>query len=213
MGRIGGSTVKFVSMTTMFSINFDYRCPFARNANEHVIAALRAGANYDVSFKAFSLTEVHNEEGTASSFDDSEKRPDILPLEAGVVVRERFPEKFFDVHLSLFAVRHDDGDDLRDRSKIENALTRAGVDAAAVFAEIEQGWPIETVRKEHERSVSENAAFGVPTFIWKDQAVFVRIMTRPAADGTLARSTIDRVLELIENHPDINEYKHTTIDR
>lgn len=200
-------------MTTSFSINFDYRCPFARNANEHVIAALRAGADYEVSFKAFSLTEAHTEEGTKSAFDDPEKRADILPIEAGIVVRERFPEKFFDVHLSLFALRHDDGDDLRDRAKIENALSRAGVDAAAVFAEIEQGWPIETARKEHESSVSENAAFGVPTFIWKDQAVFVRIMTRPSGDGTLATSTIDRVLELIVNHPDINEYKHTRIPR
>lgn len=200
-------------MTTSFSVNFDYRCPFARNANEHVVAALRAGADYDVTFKGFSLSQVHTEEGAPSAFDDPEKRPDVIPVAAGIVVRDRFPELFFDAHLSLFAVRHDDGDDLRDRSKIENALRRAGVDAEAVFAEIEQGWPIEAVRKEHESSVNEHAVFGVPTFISNDEAVFVRIMTRPQGDGALATSTINRVLELIEHHPDLNEYKHTSIPR
>ena len=31
-----------------FAITWDYRCPYARNANEHVITALEAGADWDV---------------------------------------------------------------------------------------------------------------------------------------------------------------------
>ena len=50
-----------------FTINFDYRCPFARNANEHVIAALAGGADYEVSFKAFSLSQVHVADGSPLS--------------------------------------------------------------------------------------------------------------------------------------------------
>jgi DSBA-like thioredoxin domain len=196
-----------------FSINFDYRCPFARNANEHVLAALEAGADYEVVFKSFSLSQVHTEEGAPAVWDDPSRREDLVALAAGVVVRDRFPELFPATHLSLFALRHDDGEDLRDEAKVRHALERAGVDADAVFAEIAKGWPIETIRDEHLASIGAHEVFGVPTFISGDEAVFVRLMTRPAGDGKLARKTIDRVLELLEGHPELNEYKHTTVPR
>jgi len=41
--------------------------------------------------------------------------------------------------------------------------------------------------------------------------VFVRLMTRPNGDAELARATIDRVLDLLTGHPEINEYKHTSV--
>lgn len=196
-----------------FTINFDYRCPFARNANEHVLAALEGGADYEVQFKAFSLSQVHVAEGDPPVWEDPTKRPDHIALAAGIVVRDRFPELFPAAHVSLFALRHDDGEDLRDEAKVRHALTRAGVDADAVFAELVAGWPFEVVRQEHVESVEQHAAFGVPTFIAGDEAVFVRLMTRPAGDSKLARDTIDRVLELVIGHPELNEYKHTSIPR
>lgn len=199
--------------TRHFSINFDYRCPFARNANEHVLSALDAGADYDVEFKAFSLGQAHVEEGGISVFDDPDKATEQIAGAAGIVVRDRFPELFPAAHRSLFALRHDDGDDLRDEAKVRNALSRAGVDPDAVFKEIADGWPLEVYRNEHETSVAEHQAFGVPTFIAGDQAVFVRLMTRPAGDGELAKATIGRVLDLLEGHPELNEYKHTSIPR
>ena len=62
---------------------------------------------------------------------------------------------------------------------VREALTRAGVDADAVLAEVEAGWPAKVVRDEHERVVGQLDVFGVPTFIVGDSAVFVRLMTRP----------------------------------
>ena len=46
-----------------------------------------------------------------------------------------------------------------------------------------------------------------------DDAVFVRLMARPEGDGELARATVDRVLGLISDHPDLNEFKHTRLSR
>ena len=46
-----------------------------------------------------------------------------------------------------------------------------------------------------------------------DQAVFVRLMTRPQGDGALARSTVEAVLQLMADRPEINEFKHTSIPR
>lgn len=48
--------------TIRFAIGFDYLCPFARNAHEHVIAGLRGGAGWQVRFVPFSLPQVHLEE-------------------------------------------------------------------------------------------------------------------------------------------------------
>ena len=197
--------------STAFSINFDYRCPFARNANEHVIAALRAGAPYDVTFKGFSLTQIYVEDGELPAWEDPEKYAEMIAVAAGIVVRDLFPEKFLDAHLSLFSLRHDDGEDLRDEAQIRRALRRADVDDDAVFAEIAKGWPLAAIGKEHEEAVDSYQAFGVPTFVAGEQAVFVRLMTRPEGDAALATATISRVLDLLTGHPEINEYKHTSV--
>jgi hypothetical protein len=53
----------------------------------------------------------------------------------------------------------------------------------------------------------------VPTFISGDHSVFVRLMNRPAGDGALATSTIERVLDLMAGWPELNEFKHTSVLR
>jgi hypothetical protein len=196
-----------------FTVSWDYRCPFARNAHEHLAVALRAGADWDVTFAPFSLSQVHVAEGDPSVWDTPEKAPDLLALNAGVVVRDRFSDKFLDAHEALFAARHDKSGDIREESVVREALESAGVDADAVFAEIKQSWPDDEVRKTHEWEVDTHHMFGVPKFIIGDQAVFVRLMTRPQGDAELARRTIEHVVQLIVDQPDLNEFKHTRVLR
>lgn len=201
------------SSTRQFAISWDYRCPFARNAHEHVLSALEAGAPYDVTFLPFSLNQMHLEEGAAAVFDDPEKFPDLLAMLVGIVVRDRLPERWPTVHRALFALRHDEGRDLRDESELRSVLEREGVEADFVFREIASGWPLDTFRKEHEAAEREHSVWGVPTFILGDKAVFVRVMTRPNGDASLARRTIDRILDIVEGFPELNELKHTTIPK
>ena len=196
-----------------FAVTWDYRCPFARNAHEHLLAGLADGASWDIRFVPFFLNQAHVEEGGTPAWDDPAHQPDLLSLAAGVVVRDRFPYIFRAVHRSLFSARHDDAGDLRSREVVASALRRGGADADAVLAEVDAGWPADVIRDEHSRAVDTLDVFGVPTFIAEDQAVFVRLMTRPNDDAALATRTIDRVLDLLENHPEINEFKHTQIGR
>ncbi len=196
-----------------FSVTWDYRCPFARNGHEHLVDALEGGAQWQVTFVPFFLNQAHVPEGGTPAWDDPDQRLDLLALSAGVVVRDRDPGHFLEVHRSLFTARHDEGGDLRDRSVVEHALERAGADPAAVLAEVDAGWPAKTVREEHEGSVDRFEVFGVPTFIVDDEAVFVRLMTRPAGDRDLATATIERVVDLVGGHPELNEFKHTRIPR
>jgi hypothetical protein len=196
-----------------FAVTFDYRCPFARNVHEHLVEAIRGGADWDVEFLAFSLSQSHVEEGEEAVWERPDKAPDLMAMEAGLVVRDRFPDRFLDVHLALFAARHDDGRDLRDEAVVRRVLDQAGVDADEVFAAIGEGWPRQEFRKEHEAAVAEHHVFGVPTFIAGDAAAFVRIMTRPEGDSQRARATIEHLVELLVIHPELNEFKHTSIAR
>jgi hypothetical protein len=194
-----------------FAVTWDYRCPFARIGHEHILDGLEAGAPWDVTFVPFFLNQSHVAEGAPSAWEDPTQQPDLLALAAGVVVRDRYPDQFLAVHRSLFTARHDEGGDLRDRDVVREALTRAGADADAVLAEVDAGWPAKQIRTEHEDMVGRLDVFGVPTFIVDDSAVFIRLMARPNGDGALAVATIERVLGLITDHPEINEFKHTQL--
>jgi hypothetical protein len=198
---------------TSFSVTYDYRCPFARNAHEHLVVALRAGAGWDVDFVPFSLSQVHLEEGGLAVWENPAKAPDLLAVEAGLVVRDEIPDRFFDVHLGLFSARHDRGLDLRREAVIRDVLESAGVESDTVFATISDGGPRDAFRKAHEAAADTHHVFGVPTFIVGDTAVFVRVMTRPEDDASVARATIDGILSMLDTHPEINEFKHTTTSR
>ena len=128
-------------------------------------------------------------------------------------MRERYPEEFLAVHRRLFAARHDHALDLRDREALSKVLSDAGIDSSAVFAELDDGWPLELYRSEHEGAVERLGVFGVPTFIVGDRAVFVRLLNRPGDDAALATSSIERVVSMLGEWPELNEFKYTRIPR
>lgn len=196
-----------------FSVTYDYRCPFARNIHEHLVVGLQAGSGWDVEFAPFSLSQVHVAEGDTAVWDDPDKESGLLATEASIVVRDRFPEHFGAMHAAMFAARHDQGRDLREREVVGAVLTESGLDASAVLDHVDDGWPRDVFRKSHEAAVNNHRIFGVPTFVVGDDAVFVRVMTRPEGNAELARSTIEHVLALMTGHRDLNEFKHTSISR
>jgi len=196
-----------------FAVTWDYRCPFARNACEHLAVALEAGAGWDVTFVPFSLNQAHVEEGEPDVWDDPSKASGLLAMQVGLALRDRWPDAFLRTHVALFTARHDEARDIREEDVLRDVLREQGLDPDAVFAEIATGAPFETFRKEHERAVADHQVFGVPTFIANGQAVFVRVMHRPDGDAEVARSTIDRLLDLVVGWPDLNEFKHTSIPR
>jgi 2-hydroxychromene-2-carboxylate isomerase len=199
--------------THTFSVTWDYRCPFAYKAHDHVVTALLGGADWDVTFVPFSLGQVHVKEGETDIWDRPGDDTGLLALRAGVVVRDRFPDQFLSTHQALFEIRHRHGGKLDDEAALRGALTDNGVDADAVLAEVAAGWPLETVRKEHEAAVAEHTVWGVPTFIAAGEAVFVRLMNGADGDAAVARATVERLVDTIGGWPDLNEFKHTSIPR
>ena len=200
-------------MPLSFGVTFDYRCPFARNAHEHLVAGLKAGADWDVQFLPFSLSQNKVEEGETSVWDEPSKDSGLLAMQLGVAIRDTQPEKFLDAHLALFGIRHTDGRDLRDEAILRETLATVGVDVVAAFAEVATGVPLKTIREEHERGVADHSVWGVPTFVNGDQAAFVRVMDRPGEAEHDPVKVIERLVGLLAGWPELNEFKHTSIAR
>ena len=196
-----------------FSVTWDYRCPFARNGHSHVVAGVRAGAPWDVTFVPFSLGQVHVAEGDPDIWGRWQEDSGLLALQAGVVVQDKFPDRFLDVHEALFAMRHDHGGQLRDEGEVRAVLEAQDVDADVVFEQIAGGAPIAAVQAAHESVARGQKVWGVPTFIVDDQAVFVRLMDRAGADPAASIASVDRILDLLTGWPELNEFKHTSIPR
>ena len=197
-------------MSASFSITWDYRCPFARIVHDHVVTGLQGGADWDVTFVPFSLDQSHVDELETPVWEHPDDFPGLLANQVGIVVRDRYPEKFLGVHRAIFEARHSEARDTRDRKVLSAVLEANRVDAADVFSQVGDGWPLKTFREEHEAAVAEHEVFGVPTFVVGDSATFVRLMEGPRGDAQVAKETIDKVLDLF-GWPVLNEFKHTTI--
>jgi hypothetical protein len=190
------------------AVNFDYRCPFARNAHEAVVSAVRGGADLDVRFLAFSLDQAHAEEGEPPVWDrePSEWGTGVTALLYGIAVRDQFPERFFDFHVGAFAARHDQGKKLGREDVIREVAASVGLDVDAVAEEAWSGRPLKALAAEHSEQVERWNAFGVPTFIEGDEAVFIRFMERNRVDD------LERALDLLD-WTRFNEFKRTQIPR
>lgn len=198
---------------TPFAVTWDYRCPFARNAHEHVLAGLGAGAGWEVTFVPFSLGQVHVAEGEAPIWDRPDDDSGLLALQAGVHARDTAPDAFPAVHRALFAARHDEGRDLRDPDVVGKVLADHGIDPEAAWAAVADGSLLARVRAEHEAAVADHDVWGVPTFVVGDRAAFVRLMDRPGDDAEHGRRTIERIVEVLDGFGALNELKLTTVDR
>jgi hypothetical protein len=195
-----------------FAVTFDYLCPFARIANELVVRAQEAGAGHEVSFRAFSLTQVHLEEDATPVWETDPPPSGVLALRYGLAVRERFPDRFPAAHLALFDVRHEHGDDLNDPAVLDAAVASAGLDPAEVARAAADADVAKALAADHTWGVTEHRVFGVPTFVTDERAVFVRLMRR-SPGGEPAVATLDRLLEMIDSWTDLNEFKATRIPR
>ncbi|HEX5616393.1 MAG TPA: DsbA family protein [Acidimicrobiia bacterium] len=195
-------------MTLSFSVTFDYRCPFARNAHESVVAGVRAGRDWDVTFVPFSLDQVHADDDTPAVWDRpaDERGTGVHALEWGIAVRDTHPERFFDWHLATFAARHDEGRRLTEVTVLRDVAAAVGLDADAIASHVAGGAPLRALATEHTAIARSHAVFGVPTFVVGEHAMFVRLMDRGGPDD------IDRVLDLVE-FGSLNELKHTRIPR
>jgi len=195
-----------------FTITFDYLCPFARNASEVVIRALEAGTPYEVDFRAFSLSQTHLEEGTRPVWEAERPPSGVLALQWGLAVRDELPDRFHAAHLALFAARHDHGQDLNDPEVLRDAVAAAGVEPDEVEKLVAGGKPAGALAADHTWAVDGHRGFGVPTFVTGQRAVFVRLMQRPAGPEA-ARSTLERLIAMVDDWPDLNEFKATRIPR
>lgn len=196
-------------MTRRFTLTYDYLCPFARIANEAVLEGIADGRDWDVTFAPFSLAEVHIEEGEASVWDrpsEAEGTRGVLAHAWALAVKDVAPGHFRAFHLALFSARHDRGADINQEAVLRRVCDEVGADAGEIADRVATGQPLNELSASHTEAVKRWSVFGVPTFIYGDEAVFVRLMERHSVDD------VDKVLDMLE-WTRLNEFKRTTVPR
>ena len=196
-------------MNPSFVITFDYLCPFARNLSESVIEGLEAGHTWHVRFRPFSLAQTKVEDDEPDVWDRApgdEGTRGVLALEWGIAVRDTWPNAFSSFHTALFAARHDRGLDIGKVAVLAEVAAGVGLEEEEIAAVVAGGAPRRTLQEEHQDLVARWDAFGVPTIIVGDEAVFVRSMERHRPDE------VDRLLDLV-SWTNLNEFKRTRIPR
>jgi len=198
-----------------FVLLYDYRCPFARNVHQHVLTALDQGADLSVTFEPYTLSQGHVAPGSPDAWDDPAHDGSLLALEVSVAVRDNFPDRFLELHGVLFEARHAEGVALTTREQISPLLEACSLDPGSVFALVDSQGPRRHIADRWRHYHDELDVFGVPTFIVDDSdATFVRLMSGPDATNPAASvATVERLLDLITSHADINELKHTKLQR
>ena len=193
-----------------FAVSFDYRCPFAKNIHLHLIAALRDGADFEVTFEPWTLSQGHRADGAPDVWDDPAKEADLLALAYGVAVRDTQPrEAFLEAHEALFRARHERGIRLASVEEIERVLADTSIDLDVVRSDVASRRPYDVIAETYRR-FGKLEAFGVPTFVVGNDATFVRYMTPPTEDAD-STAIISSLVTLMATNPQLNEFKHTRL--
>ena len=204
-----------IATETPFVLLYDYRCPFAKNVHDHVIAALRSGLALSVTFTPYTLSQGHVESGSPAVWDDPLHDGGLLALEASVAVRDTAPEHFLALHEALFAARHEHSISLTTREQVDAVLVTVGVDPEPIWSEVSSGRPRAEIATAWTHYHDDLDVFGVPTFIVDDaDATFVRLMDGPdRSDPAASVDVVSGLLDLIIRRTDINALKHTRLNR
>jgi hypothetical protein len=193
-----------------FDLSFDYRCPFAKNMHLHVITALRAGADLDVTFMPWSLSQGSREEGAPDVWNDPAYDADLLSLAAGISIRDQQPDVFLDAHEALFRARHGGRKRLVTLEEISDVVAPLGVDMTKVANDVASRRPHDVIAASH-KEFDRYEAFGVPTFVVNEQATFVRYMDEPTEDAQASVDLVTTLVTMMASQPAINEFKHTQL--
>ena len=201
-------------MTLSFAVTWDYRCPFARIVHDHVVEGLLDGADWDVTFVPFSLGQVHVDEGElpdlgaprrrhrpagpAGRRGGARHRPRPLPARAPGALRGPPRRR---------------GPASATRPSSASCSPRTASTPTPCSPRSPPGEPLETVRDEHEPPRSRTSTCGAcPPSSPAAGPPSCASWTCPV-DAADARRSIERVVDLLTGWPELNEFKHTSLDR
>jgi hypothetical protein len=193
-----------------FQLSYDYRCPFAKNIHLHVITALRAGADFDVTFVPWTMSQGYKASGAPDVWDDPARDEELLALAVSTSIRDLLPEKFLAAHEALFRARHERAIRLVNRNEVADVLSPVDVDLALVFDDVDSRRPHKVIGESF-REFDRYEAFGVPTFVLDNDATFVRYMTPPNDDAAASIAVIESLVGLMSTQSALNEFKHTKV--
>jgi protein-disulfide isomerase-like protein with CxxC motif len=193
-----------------FQVSYDYRCPFAKNIHLHLVTALQAGADFQVNFIPWTLSQGYREDGAPDVWNDLARDSELLALAVSTSIRDQQPDLFLAAHEALFKARHERAIRLVTIEEIDEVLGPVGVDMQRVRDDVATRRPHQVIGESFAQ-YERYEAFGVPTFVVNGDATFVRYMTAPGDNAYDSIKMLDALVTMMELEPALNEFKHTRV--
>jgi predicted DsbA family dithiol-disulfide isomerase len=193
-----------------FQVSYDYRCPFAKNIHLHLVTALQAGADFQVNFIPWTLSQGYREDGAPDVWNDLARDSELLALAVSTSIRDQQPDLFLAAHEALFKARHERAIRLVTIEEIDEVLGPVGVDMQRVRDDVATRRPHQVIGESFAQ-YERYEAFGVPTFVVNGDATFVRYMTAPGDHAYDSIKMLDALVTMMELEPALNEFKHTRV--
>jgi hypothetical protein len=175
-----------------------------------VVTALRAGADFDVTFVPWTMSQGYRGDGAPDVWDDPARDAEHLALAVSTSIRDLMPERFLDAHEALFRARHERAIRLVNEREITEALGGLQLDLQPIFEDVASRRPHKVIGESF-RDFERYEAFGVPTFVVDGDATFVRYMNPPTDDPKASIAVIESLITLMSNESALNEFKHTKV--
>ena len=198
-----------------FAVTWDYRCPFARNAHEHVLTGLRGRGRLGRELRAVLARPGARRRGRDRRLGRARRRhrparpagrrrrarpvPRPVPRRPPRAVRPP-PRRRAATQRADVAPRRARGARRRRRRGLRRDRDRPARSS--------------TIRKEHEPRSPSTRVWGVPTFIAERRGRRSSASwTGPEGDSELAPPTRRAGRRPARRWPELNEFKHTSIPR
>jgi predicted DsbA family dithiol-disulfide isomerase len=171
-----------------------------------LLRAREQGAEIDVDWRYFSLTQVNNKSDGWTAWDApaEEEVRGRLAFQAAEAARRQ--DAFERIHLPLLEARHRDGRDLADRDVVLDVARRAGLDTDRFERDLDDRSTLLALARDHTAGVENHGVFGTPTFVFGNgSAAYLRV--RPAPEGRTALTTFEELVRIMSDEPYVLEIK------
>lgn len=190
------------------AVTYDYRCPFTWNFHSHLFSYLKNNS-LEIDFLPFFLDATHINGSSQEFWTSKEAFENSRALRLSIVIKNELPDRFINFHEQVFRYRFEKFQDINSQETLTEVLKSCVIDVA-FLNKCENLSFIDALRKIHESLIEKYQIFGVPTLIWENKSVFVRLM-EPSLTADRSVKLLDVIFYAMQNYPELNEFKYTQL--
>lgn len=189
------------------SVLFDFRCPFSYLFFQYVQRCEKTLKLFN--FIPYPLSRSHFESQQSYWREDFK----VLGLNALLVanyVRQYSLNQYNELLAQLFSLKFKHFLNVDEEGSLVKAMLDLGMEEK-IIKKSQEKTNVDDFKKTVEFYKGTFDVFGVPTLVYHDKAVFVKLQRAPESE-TRAETVIRQLISLVKDVPELAEFKHTKME-